>query len=84
MLWPCLIKRIPVQSVLSDYVYEAEEKTGKDTDYYAIRLKDKTEVATYEHIRISEMDKENIPRAILYRTDNGNIRRAWESDRKFN
>ena len=79
-----VLRRIPVQSVLSDYVYEVEEKTGKDTEYYAIRLKDITEVATYEHVRISEVDKENIPRAVLYRIDNGNIRRAWESDRKFN
>ena len=77
-------RRIPKQSILSDYFYEVEEKTGKDTECYAIRLKDITEVATYEHVRISEMDKENVLRAVLYRTANGNIRREWESDRNFN
>ena len=79
-----MLRQIPKQSVLSGYVYEVEEETGKETECYAIRLKDMTEVATYEHVRISEMDKENIPRAVLYKTPNGNIRRAWESNRKFN
>ena len=35
-------------------------KTGKDSEDYAIRLKD----ITYEQVRISEMDNENIPRAV--------------------
>ena len=77
------LRRISKQSILSDYVYEVEENTGKVTEYYAIRPKDITEVITYEHIRISEVDKENISHAVLYRTANANIRRAWESTRKF-
>ena len=65
-------------------MYEVEKNIGNDTEYYAIRLKDVTEVTNYEHARISEVDKENIPHAVLYRTANGSIRRAWESTRKFN
>ena len=60
------LHRIPNQSILSDYISKVEEKTGEDTEYYAIRVKDITEFATYEHVRISEMDKEIIPRAVLY------------------
>ena len=71
-----VLLRIPKQSILSDYVYEVEENTGIDTEYYAICLKYITEVITYEHIRISEVDEENIPHAVLYRTANGNIRSA--------
>ena len=40
-----MLRRIPRQSVLSDYVCEVEEKTGKDAECYAIRLKEITEVA---------------------------------------
>ena len=48
-----MLHRIPEQPILSDYVYEVEEKTDKDTECYAIRLKDIIEVATYEYVRNS-------------------------------
>ena len=79
MLW-----QIPNQSILSDYVYKVEEKTAKDTELYAIRLKKITEVSTYQQVWISEVDKENILHVILYTTTYGDISRAWESDRKCN
>ena len=79
-----VLRRIPKESILSDYMYEVDDNTRKDTEYYVICLKGITEVTTYEHIRISEVDKENIPLAVLCRTANGKIRRAWESTRKFN
>ena len=79
-----LQRHVPNQSFLSNYIYEVVEKSDKDTECYTIRLKDITEVATYEHVRISEMDKENIARAVVYMTANGKIRQAWESDRRIN
>ena len=30
---------MPKQSILYDYLCEVEENTGKDTEYYAVRLK---------------------------------------------
>ena len=59
------MRQIPNQSFLSDYVYEVDEKTGNDTEYYAVRLKGIIEVAAYEYAWISEMGRENIPRAAL-------------------
>ena len=60
-----VMRQIPNQSFLSDYAYEVDEKTSKDTEYYAVRLKDITEVAAYEYAWISEMGRETLPRAAL-------------------
>ena len=53
-----------------------EEKTGKNSYYWVLHLKHIAKVATYEQVRVSEMDK-NIPRVVLYWTANSTMRRVW-------
>lgn len=59
-------RRMPNQSILSEYVYKVEEKTGKDTDYYATHMKCITKVTSHKHVHISEVDTENISHAVQY------------------
>ena len=74
-----MCKILPL-SIFSETTYQIEEKAGlKTTDYIVRREVEFTEVTTFALQKLEAGNKENQRTAVLYRAENGNVRRAWHS-----
>ena len=72
--------RIPNRSILSETIKEVCNRTQTDLQKNVVRKKVETiQVTDFIHQRIEEADKENAEHVVVYHSDKGIARHAWNS-----